>query len=455
MPVTIERSGVHHSNRKAETADKPRVLIVSHGHPDINAGGGEIASYNLHHMLNESGEFSSVFLGRHNEKRLLHGGTPFSGTGRPGEVLFQSAMADWFYFSQADRPRVWRDFREALSVIKPDVVHFHHYVHLGVELIREVKNFDASVPIVLTLHEYFGICHNHGQMVKTGTNALCYRSTPADCSRCFPERSAQDFMLRERFIKSHFDLIDRFIAPSAFLKQRYVQWGIDGGRIQVTENLLQHPKSAPDTTATNLDTSAPIPGMPLRFAYFGQINHFKGVDILLDAFALLPEGLRANLQLDIHGNALEKQSRKLQARIRMKVDRLAGQATLHGAYRPEELGSLMSSADWMVVPSRWWENSPMVILEAKRYGVPVICSNIGGMSEKIDPGSTGLHFLVGRADSLAGQLAWAAQHRQQLPTFRQNIRAQYDHEGAGKQHRHLYHQLIKNSIASTEQLKAA
>ena len=60
----------------------------------------------------------------------------------------------------------------------------------------------------------------------------------------------------------------------------------------------------------------------------------------------------------------------------------------------------------------------MVILEAKRHGVPVICSNIGGMREKIDPGSTGLHFLVGRTDSLAGQMAWAAHHRDQLPTFR-------------------------------------
>lgn len=439
----------------ARNTEKPRVLIVSHGHPDINAGGGEIASYNLHTMLRDSDEFSSVFMGRHNDKRLVHGGTPFAGTGRPGEILFQSAMADWFHFSQADKPRVWRDFREALDLIRPDVVHFHHYVHLGIELIREVKSLDASIPIVLTLHEYFGICHNHGQMVKPKTNALCYRSTPTDCSRCFPEKTAQDFMLRERFIKSHFELVDRFIAPSRFLKQRYVDWGIEAHRIEVIENLLLNQTGAPEMQDVPHRTGSPADGMPLRFAYFGQINHFKGVDILLDALARLPQALRARIQLDIHGNALEKQPRRLQSCIREKLATLVDCATLHGPYRPEELPSLMNSADWMVVPSRWWENSPMVILEAKRHGVPVICSNIGGMSEKIDPGSTGLHFLVGRADSLAGQLAWAAHHREQLPTFRRNIQAQYDHEGAVNQHKRLYHQLMENSMTGFEQLQAA
>ena len=434
---------------------KPRVLIVSHGHPDINAGGGEIASYNLHTTLKQGEEFDSVFLGRHNEKRLIHGGTPFAGTGRASEILFQSVMADWFYFSQADKARIWRDFREALDVIKPDIVHFHHYVHLGVELIREVRNFDPSIAIALTLHEYFGICHNHGQMVKPIDNSLCHRSSPADCNRCFPEHSAQEFMLRERFIKTHFDLVDRFIAPSEFLRQRYIDWGIEHDRILVIENLLHHSTAQANAPVSTTAASSPSSDLPLRFAYFGQINHFKGVDILLDALALLPEALRARVRLDIHGNALERQPRKLQSRIRSKLDRLSDQATLHGPYRPEELASLMASTDWMVVPSRWWENSPMVILEAKRHGVPVICSNIGGMREKIDPGSTGLHFLVGRTDSLAGQMAWAAHHRDQLPTFRRNIHSRYDHEGALDQHRQLYHQLLTRRVSGADSLMAA
>ena len=77
-----------------------------------------------------------------------------------------------------------------------------------------------------------------------------------------------------------------------------------------------------------------------------------------------------------------------------------------GPYTQAELPSLMKSAHWMIVPSRWWENSPMVILEAAKHGLPVICSNIGGMQEKVADGVTGVHFKARRADSLADALAW-------------------------------------------------
>ena len=78
----------------------------------------------------------------------------------------------------------------------------------------------------------------------------------------------------------------------------------------------------------------------------------------------------------------------------------------------------MSSVDWVVVPSIWWENSPLVIQEAFMHGRPVICSDIGGMAEKVNDGVDGLHFRVERPPSLdpairpaielAGPLAEAA-----------------------------------------------
>ncbi len=237
---------------------KPRILIVSHGHPDISPGGGEIAAYNLHKALQASDEFSSVFLARHNDPKLVHGGTTFAGTGRPAEILFYSAMPDWFRFSQPDKAKVWRDFREALEAVQPDIVHFHHYVHLGLELIREVRNFSAEIRIVLTLHEYFGICHNQGQMVKVKDRSLCYRATPSDCARCFPEYQAQDFMLRERFIKSHFDLVDQFISPSEFLKQSVCGLGhLAAERIEVIDNILEPQLGPPiDNERTTVQTSS-------------------------------------------------------------------------------------------------------------------------------------------------------------------------------------------------------
>ena len=51
-------------------------------------------------------------------------------------------------------------------------------------------------------------------------------------------------------------------------------------------------------------------------------------------------------------------------------------------------------ANYVVVPSIWWENSPVVIQEAYAARRPVICSGIGGMAEKVIDGVTGLHVLA-------------------------------------------------------------
>jgi glycosyltransferase involved in cell wall biosynthesis len=75
--------------------------------------------------------------------------------------------------------------------------------------------------------------------------------------------------------------------------------------------------------------------------------------------------------------------------------------TLAGKYQHAELPRLMAEIDWVIVPSIWWENSPLVIQEAFMHGRPVICSQLGGMAEKVTDGVNGLHFAVGDAASLA------------------------------------------------------
>ena len=80
----------------------------------------------------------------------------------------------------------------------------------------------------------------------------------------------------------------------------------------------------------------------------------------------------------------------------------AGDAATHcGPYRREDLPKLMADVDWVLVPSTWWENAPLAILEAFRHKRPVICSDIGGMAELVADGVNGLHFRAGDVASLA------------------------------------------------------
>jgi glycosyltransferase involved in cell wall biosynthesis len=84
-----------------------------------------------------------------------------------------------------------------------------------------------------------------------------------------------------------------------------------------------------------------------------------------------------------------------------------GNVTLAGAYDHAAVPGLMANVDWVVVPSRWWENSPLVIQEAFMHGRPVICSDIGGMKEKVTHGVNGLHFTVSNPGSLVGTITHA------------------------------------------------
>ncbi len=426
-----------------------KILMVSHGHPDFGAGGGELAAYHLHNSVNTHDTFSSTFFARHEQLALQHGGTPFSGTGRPNEILFYSNMPDWFRFSQPDKSKVWRDFREALDICQPDIVHFHHYLHLGLELIREVKNYCEDTPIVLTLHEYLAICHNRGQMIKPIDNSLCSESSPASCSRCFKDYTAQDFMLREQFIKSHFSLVDQFISPSEFLKQRYVNWGIDSEKIRVIDNLIEttqdsstNSDGALSPTVLRPDAGSGLNRRPVRINFFGQINWFKGVDVLLDAVAKLPAKIRGDIQIGINGSGLSKQPKSLQRDIQNRLDELNDTVTFHGQYQPSELAGLMKDSDWIVVPSKWWENSPMVILEARKFGVPVICSDIGGMAEKVIHQTTGLHFRARSSDALAEQFIIAVQNPETRDRLSNNIRSTYDPLASFNAHTDLYKSLL-------------
>lgn len=352
-----------------------RILIISHGHPDLSKGGAEVASYNLFKEYKKNG-LDVVYLARTDGPS--HGGTVFSSRNSGNEILFHTGIGDLFLFESVYKKHIWGEFREFLKTYKPTVVHFHHYVHLGLEAIREVKNTLPDTRIIFTLHEYLAICAHNGQMVKPGlAMALCHKSSASDCSRCFPERTSADFFLREKYIKSIFNLVDKFISPSHFLIERYKSWGLPQDKMIMIENGQPEASKLPPRQLAEGEVRG-------RFAYFGQINPFKGVDVLLEAFLCLSKKIKRQVHLDLYGANLNAQSQDYQNKVHALIEKLGDIVTYHGSYEPKEMPSLIEQCDWVIVPSIWWENSPMVIQESLNYGRPVIGSDIGGMLEKID-----------------------------------------------------------------------
>ncbi len=363
------------------------VLIISHGHPKFNKGGGEIAAYNLYKELNKKG-INTFFLAAHKINEIVHGGTPFNAIADK-EILYYSTMKDYFLNIIQNRAVVWNEFYELLDYISPDIVHFHHYIHIGIEHIKAVKNWarkrNKNVKIFLTLHEYIAICFNNGQMIKKNTNKLCYESNPIDCNRCFSNISTTQFKMRELFYKSYFDDVDLFIAPSEFLRERYIKWGVEENKIIMLDNGQPVRKKLPKRSL-NIGENRRV------FAYFGQINPFKGLDILLESLDFMSKEERDDILIYIHGSGLENQPEDFKNKINKYMKKYSKNIKYFGPYEMEDLENLMESIDYVVMPSIWWENSPLVIQEALSLGRPLIVSNIGGMKEKVKHLENGIHF---------------------------------------------------------------
>jgi glycosyltransferase involved in cell wall biosynthesis len=380
---------------------KPRVLIIAHGHPDFSVGGGEIAAYAQWQELKRRG-IDTMFLARTAESPR-HPGAAFSNRSADGsEVLFSAPPVNHFRHSQPAREVVYREFRALLERFKPTVVHFHHYVHLGLEMIREVRKFMPQGRIILTLHEFLGICNAHGQMLKTN-GVLCSKALPLDCHRCFPDISPQDFFMRELFVKSFFNLCDLFVTPSEFLRDRYVAWGLPAPKMLVLEN--GQPRR--ELRVVPKDTA-----LAARFVVLGQLSRLKGTLVLLEAARLLSRRLKRLIRIEIHGS-MQHETEDFKREFHEALAKLSGTVSYCGPYRHGDVMDIIAKSGWVVQPSIWWENSPLVIQEAFAAGRPVICSNVGGMAEKVQPGVGGLHFRVGSSSDLASQLEYAATHSQE------------------------------------------
>ncbi|MBB3142625.1 glycosyltransferase [Halomonas organivorans] len=416
-----------------------RVLVMAHGHPDFSLGGGELAAYNVFKALRDDESVEQAwFIARHDSG---NGPTGALTLRREDEYLWQQSLGNSFLLKAANSYAVWNDFRQLIRVLKPTVVNLHHYFHLGIELLRVIKEEDPDIRVVLTLHEYMAICHQQGQMVKRGSNKLCFRSSLEDCHRCFPEFSKEQFWLRRSFIGQHFDYVDHFVSPSHFLKQRYVEWGIPEDKVSVIENGQSPEEKLPprtlpavlkvkedndeadlkdrvDIAEAKLRDESSVKGSRLkadkptrnRLAFFGQINPFKGIDILLKAMLSMEEEERAKFVVEIHGANFEHQVDDFKSSVMEMADTLIEEGSLRwvGAYEPFQVRERMRNVDWVIIPSIWWENSPMVIQEAFVNGRPVIVSDIGGMKEKVTHGVDGLHFEARNSLSLAETLRKAA-----------------------------------------------
>jgi glycosyltransferase involved in cell wall biosynthesis len=415
---------------------KLKVLHLCHNHPALHPGGTEIFALDLHRALKESNEVNGLFIGCVDENhRRQRPGTVFQGIGpNADEMLMWTGHFDNFYLSQIDLHGIVPELTDLLNTVKPDIVHFHHILLMGVEILFLVRRVLPKAKIVLSLHDYYAICAHDGQMVTTTERRPCQQASPDACHRCFPQLEPEHFVLRERHIKTHFSVVDRFLSPSNFLRRRFINWGLAADRIEVLRNARPDPEISPHRQLRDGEGRN-------HFAYFGNLNPNKGILVLLDAARILNQRRPGSFRVEIHGGA-PFQSDAFKADLAAALAKVEGFVHWHGAYQATEMAGLMRDVDWVVTPSIWWENAPLVIDEAFAQRRPVIASDMGGMAESVRHEVDGLTFRPADAAALADTMERALTEPRLWERLVEGIPQRRTLEACAADHLALYRNLL-------------
>lgn len=414
-----------------------RILYVCHGHPDFVPGGTEIFAHDLFREVRDSGQAEAMFLGcvsgLHRNARVS-GSLQAVGRSRDEALLCVGAF-DRFMLGHIEAAPVVTALSELLTTFRPDVVHFHHFALIGLEPLALIRRVLPAARIVATLHDYHPICANEGLMVKTGVGTNCALASPDACHGCFPAIAPSRFAARNLHVRNMLSLVDRFIAPSRFLRDRFVAWGVAADRIEVIENAL------PDAPIVSPEPSRPR----LGFGFFGNIAPHKGVLVALGAIKRLVRDV-PDATLRLHGG-LNFQNASFRGDFDAALTATDGAAVHCGPYRRDELPALMAGIDWVVVPSTWCENAPLVVLEAFRHRRPVICSDLGGLAELVSHDVNGLHVHPGDAAALARAMQRASSENNLWERLSAAAPAVPRMTNAAARHMELYRTLLERKEA--------
>ena len=267
---------------------------------------------------------------------------------------------------------------------KPAIAHLHNIYHqISPAIIPLLKK--SGIKIILTLHDYKLICPVYNMLRHDSICRKCQgkKFWHVISGRCEGRSISRSMLLAAEaywhFWRRSYEQVDLFLSPSKFMAAMMVHYRLQQAKVKVLHNGI------------DCDRLAPWGGEDGHYALFvGRLLPEKGVETFLEACRQL--GWPLPVKVVGTGPQLEK--------LRKQYP----QVEFTGFKIGRELEDIYRRATFVVVPSEWYENCSMVILEAMAHGKPVIGSRIGGIPEQVDDGVTGLLFTVGNRQELASKI---------------------------------------------------
>jgi glycosyltransferase involved in cell wall biosynthesis len=383
-------------------SEAPRILHVGARHPELSEGDAPRAAHDLFLASRVAG-LDAAFLaacGPEEASALFKPGAIVTGfDARPHEhLLLADAVDDTWHRNLSHRALTW--FATFLQEMRPDVVHVHDVATIGLDALLVARRTLPAARLVMTLHDFRAICRASGLMVRRSDGTLCERASALRCHQCFPGTAPEMFRLREDWVKHALSMVDAFVAPTDFVRRRYLAWGLPLEKLHVVPH-------APPACAASLDRVV-IPGArgsepASRFGVFGAPLDAASLSLVLDAYA---SSASPPIAVEVTGAGPRHVAHDLHSRFEAAASAMRDRVRLcdAGACADWELPARMARVDWVVLPSVRWEAFGRLASLAFQAGRPPVCGNIGGLAERVRHGCDGLLFEAGDPASLAATL---------------------------------------------------
>ncbi len=343
-------------------------------------GGDCIYTLNLEQLLKAHGHETAVFAMQYPDNLP----TPWSKY-FPSEIRFSPGpgMIEAFL-----RPfgthEVKRKFNALLDDFRPDVVHLNN-IHSQLSPVIAELAHKRGIRVVWTLHDYKLLCPRYD----------CLRNGTVICEECFADKhkvlehkcmkdsKVASLLAYKEAVKWNRQRLeactDLFICPSRFMEGKMAKGGFDGHKLVTLCNFIDVEKCKKENYTEKGD----------YYCFLGRLSNEKGIHTLIKAANQLPYKLKI-----IGGGPMEEEMKKL---ANPNVEFL-------GFRQWDEIKEIAGRARFSVIPSEWYENNPLSVIEAQCIGTPVLGARIGGIPELIEEGTSGMCFESKNVEDLKDKI---------------------------------------------------
>ncbi|MBU3107658.1 glycosyltransferase family 4 protein [Clostridium gasigenes] len=279
-----------------------------------------------------------------------------------------------------------RKIEEIINDTKPDLVHLHIFQHqISPSILHAIKR--KNIPIIYTVHDLKSVCLNYKML---NNNNICEKCKGNKFYQCALNKCVKNSMFKSSInvlegylheLIGSYKLIDMFVTPSEFYRDKLIEFGVPKNKIKFIPNFIDISKFKPSYKNDGY------------YLYLGRLSEEKGLNTLIRAFTNIPEA-----KLKIVGNGPIEMDLK-----KYVNDNNILNIEFEGFKQGEELEYVIKNSKFVVIPSEWYENCPMSVIESMAYGKPVIGADIGGIPELIG-NNCGYIFKSGSVNDLTNKI---------------------------------------------------